>query len=68
MKVQSVHTKPVKSIPSYNSEGKTKALFFSVHKKDGMVNAISKTCTHEECKQKNITITSMRQKPILFSA
>jgi EsV-1-7 cysteine-rich motif len=36
--------------PIFNVEGETKALYCSEHKKDGMVNVISKTCIHEGCK------------------
>ena len=39
-----------KKHPSYNKEGKTKALYCSAHKKEGMVNVISKTCKSEWCK------------------
>jgi len=35
--------------PIYNNEGETKALYCSTHKKEGMVNVISKTCI--ECKK-----------------
>ena len=35
--------------PCYNVEGESKALYCSGHKKDGMVNVISKTCKNEWC-------------------
>ena len=35
--------------PTFNTEGETKALYCSTHKKDGMVNVISKTCHSEWC-------------------
>jgi len=43
-----------KTRPIYNVEGETKALYCSVHKKEGMVNVISKTCIHEGCKTRPI--------------
>ena len=36
--------------PIYNVEGETKPLYCSQHKKDGMVNVISKTCCQDGCK------------------
>ena len=39
-----------KTIPNYNVEGETKALYCSVHKLEGMVDVKSKTCIHEGCK------------------
>jgi hypothetical protein len=39
-----------KTRPIYNVEGETKALYCSVHKKEGMVNVKNKTCIHEGCK------------------
>ena len=41
-------------MPSYNDEGKTKALFCSVHKEDGMVSVISKRRTVARKKNKKI--------------
>jgi plastocyanin len=40
-----------KKQPTFNVEGETKALFCSIHKKEGMVNVRSKTCIHEGCKK-----------------
>ena len=40
-----------KKRPIYNVEGETKALYCSLHKSEGMVNVISKTCIHEGCKK-----------------
>jgi hypothetical protein len=37
--------------PTYNVEGETKALYCSVHKKDNMVNVISKTCIYDGCRK-----------------
>ena len=37
--------------PNYNNEGETKALYCNAHKKEGMVNVISKTCLTEGCKK-----------------
>jgi hypothetical protein len=39
-----------KTRPIYNVEGETKALYCSLHKKEGMVNVKDKTCIHEGCK------------------
>jgi hypothetical protein len=39
-----------KKQPTYNNEGKPKALYCSEHKKDGMVDVNNKTCKHEGCK------------------
>jgi hypothetical protein len=36
--------------PSYNVEGESKALYCSIHKKEGMVDVKSKTCLNEGCK------------------
>jgi hypothetical protein len=38
-----------KTIPIYNVEGETKALYCSVHKKEGMVNVKDKTCKTYLC-------------------
>jgi hypothetical protein len=38
-----------KKQPIYNVEGETKALYCNEHKKEGMVNVISKTCKSEWC-------------------
>ena len=38
--------------PTFNKEGETTALYCSTHKKDGMVNVISKTCL--ECKKRPV--------------
>jgi hypothetical protein len=38
-----------KTVPNYNVEGKTKALYCAPHKKDGMVNVKSKTCKSSWC-------------------
>lgn len=35
--------------PIFNVEGETKALYCSLHKLEGMVNVISKTCLSEWC-------------------
>jgi hypothetical protein len=43
-----------KTRPIYNVEGQTKALYCSVHKKEGMVNVKDKTCIHEGCKTQPI--------------
>ena len=45
-----------KTRPNYNTEGETKPLYCSAHKKDGMVDVISKTCKSEWCS------TRIRQK------
>jgi hypothetical protein len=39
-----------KTLPTYNKEGETKAVYCLKHKEDGMVNVINKTCIHEGCK------------------
>jgi hypothetical protein len=39
-----------KTIPNYNVEGETKALYCATHKLDGMVNVKDKTCIHPNCK------------------
>ena len=39
-----------KTKPTYNVEGGTKALYCSLHKKEGMVNVKDKKCIHEGCK------------------
>merc|ERR1712023_141613 len=39
-----------KKIPIYNVEGKTKGLYCSIHKKEGMINVKRKTCCQEGCK------------------
>ena len=36
-------------IPSFNIQGETKALYCAIHKKEGMINVISKTCL--DCKK-----------------
>ena len=36
---------------AFNKVGETKALYCSIHKKDGMVNVKVKTCIHEGCKK-----------------
>jgi hypothetical protein len=38
-----------KIIPVFNVEGEPKALYCSLHKKDGMVNVIRKTCKNDWC-------------------
>jgi len=38
-----------KKIPNYNVEGETKALYCGQHKREGMVNVISKSCKSEWC-------------------
>ena len=40
-----------KTLPCYNTEGKTKALYCFEHKLEGMINVISKTCINEGCKK-----------------
>ena len=37
---------------NFNYENETEDLYCLTHKEYGMVNVISKTCTHEECKTK----------------
>jgi len=39
-----------KTIPIYNVEGETKALYCSIHKLDGMVDVKNKSCIHPNCK------------------
>jgi hypothetical protein len=39
-----------KKLPAFNIEGETKRLYCAQHKKDGMINVISKTCIHKGCK------------------
>jgi hypothetical protein len=39
-----------KVIPTYNTEGETKALYCSQHKLVGMVDVRHKTCIHPDCK------------------
>ena len=43
-----IHT-GCKKQPIYNTEGKTKALYCSAHKKEGMVDVKNKTCKSEWC-------------------
>ena len=38
-------------ISIYNIEGEVSALFCSLHKKENMINVISKTCIFENCKK-----------------
>jgi Rieske Fe-S protein len=38
-----------KKLPAFNIEGETKRLYCAQHKKDGMINVISKTCIHKGC-------------------
>ena len=45
--------KDCKVRPSFNIEGE-KPLYCSVHKKEGMVNVVSKRCIHEDCKVRPI--------------
>ena len=39
-----------KTRPNFNTEGETKALYCSAHRKDGMVDVKNKTCCEEGCK------------------
>ena len=39
-----------KTIPIYNVEGETKALYCSTHKSDGMMNVKDKKCIYPDCK------------------
>ena len=39
-----------KTRPSYNDAGKTKGLYCSSHKLNGMIDVINKPCIHPECK------------------
>ena len=45
-------SKDCKKYASYNLEGQTPALYCKEHKKDNMVNVISKTCLHEDCNKR----------------
>ena len=38
-----------KTIPNYNYEGETKAIYCATHKLDGMINVKSKSCKNEWC-------------------
>ena len=40
-----------KKHPVYNNEGEKKALYCITHKKEDMINVISKTCIHPDCKK-----------------
>ena len=40
-----------KKIPSYNNEGEKKPLYCVIHKKEDMINVISKTCIYPDCKK-----------------
>ena len=43
-----------KKQPNYNIEGETKALYCSYHKKENMINVITKTCMFEKCKKNKL--------------
>ena len=49
VKSKTCEEKGCKTIPIFNYEGQTKALYCSAHKKDGMVNVKDKTCKSEWC-------------------
>jgi len=57
-----------KTRPNYNTEGETKPLYCSAHKKDGMVDVISKTCCEEGCKTRPNYNTEGETKPLYCSA
>jgi hypothetical protein len=41
-----------KTIPTYNNEGETKALYCAAHKKEGMVDVKHKNCCEEGCNKR----------------
>ena len=57
-----------KTIPNYNTEGETKGIYCSTHKKEGMVDVISKTCSEQGCKTRPIYNIEGETKKIYCSA
>ena len=43
--------KSCKKQSNYNNEGEKTALYCVTHKKEGMINVISKTCIEKNCKK-----------------
>ena len=52
---------------TYNKEGEKKALYCMAHKKEGMVNVVSKTCLHSGC-QKRPNYNKEGEKKALYCA
>ena len=52
-------------IPNFNIEGETKGLYCSKHKKEGMINVISKTCI--ECKKQPVFNVESKTKGLYCS-
>ena len=43
-----------KTLPIYNYEGETKAIYCATHKLDGMIDVKNKSCNHPDCKTQPI--------------
>ena len=59
--------KDCKITPHFNVKGETKALYCSVHKLEGMVDIIHKTCIHEGCRTRPVFNNNGEKKALYCS-